>query len=118
MQSSLLAVQVALASRPKQIPVGISTVAFFQYFGAAVFQSIALSIFQNQLVRSLKSHAGLSQNQVQLLLDAGSGHARQETLRSFPEKLPLVVWAYNKAITNVFVSLFQPCPCPFANVGI
>jgi hypothetical protein len=105
MQSPLLAVQAALASRPKQIPVGLSIVAFFQYFGSAVFQSIALAVFQNQLTRSLKSHAGLNQQQVQLLLDAGSGHARRTTLDSFPSKLQLVLSAYNKAITNVFVSL-------------
>ncbi len=104
MQTGLLAVQTALASRPQQIPVGISIVTFFQYFGASIFQSIALAVFQNQLVRSLKSHAGLSQDQLQLLLDAGTGHARKETLNNFPDKLPLVLWAYNKAITNVFVS--------------
>ncbi|OCT44541.1 putative HC-toxin efflux carrier TOXA [Cladophialophora carrionii] len=105
MQSPLLAVQAALASRPQLIPIGISTVAFFQYFGASVFQSIALAIFQNQLVSSLKSHAdGLTQDQVQLLLDAGSGHARRVTLDHFPSKLQPVLWAYNKAITNVFVS--------------
>ncbi|OAG42461.1 hypothetical protein AYO21_03337 [Fonsecaea monophora] len=102
MQSPLLAVQAALASQPQQIPIGISTVAFFQYFGASVFQSIALAIFQNQLVKSLKSRAGLNGEQVQLLLDAGSGHARKATLDSFPEKLEPVLWAYNKAITNVF----------------
>ena len=104
MQTGLLAVQVALSSQPRQIPVGISIVTFFQYFGASIFQSIALAVFQNQLVKSLKSHAGLTQDHVQILLDAGTGHARKETLKHFPEKLPLVLWAYNKAITNVFVS--------------
>ncbi|OAP57427.1 hypothetical protein AYL99_08165 [Fonsecaea erecta] len=102
MQGPLLAVQAVLASKPQQIPVGISTVAFFQYFGASVFQSIALAIFQNQLVKSLKQRAGLDNNQVQQLLNAGSGHARKTTINSFPEKLERVLWAYNKAITNVF----------------
>ncbi|KIW33892.1 uncharacterized protein PV07_00707 [Cladophialophora immunda] len=102
MQGPLLAVQAALVSKPQQIPVGISTVAFFQYFGASVFQSIALAIFQNQLVKSLKQRAGLNDSQVQQLLNAGSGHARKTTLSSFPEKLEPVLWAYNKAITNVF----------------
>jgi len=109
MQGPLLAVQASLASRPHQIPVGISTVAFFQYFGASVFQSIALAIFQNQLVKSLKQRAGLNDEQVQQLLDAGSGHARKTTLSSFPEKLEPVLWAYNKAITNVFVSSHISC---------
>ncbi|KIW98119.1 uncharacterized protein Z519_01703 [Cladophialophora bantiana CBS 173.52] len=102
MQGPLLAVQASLATKPQQIPVGISTVAFFQYFGASVFQSIALAIFQNQLVKSLKQRAGLNNEQVQQLLNAGSGHARKTTLSSFPEKLGPVLWAYNKAITNVF----------------
>src|ERR1700760_138723 len=70
MQSPLLAVQATLATRPHLIPVGISIVAFFQYFGASVFQSIALAVFQNQLVKGLKNHAGLDTAQVQLLLDA------------------------------------------------
>jgi hypothetical protein len=104
MQSPLLAVQAALASRPQYIPVGISIVAFFQYFGAAVFQSIALAVFQNRLVSGLK-HAGLSPAQVQLLLDAGSGHARRATEEAFPNKLGEVVAVYNVAITRVFVSL-------------
>ncbi len=111
MQGPLLAVQAALAPRPRLIPVGISLVAFFQYFGAAVFQSIALATFQNQLVRSLKRRAGLNDQQVQLLLDAGSGHARKATLSSFPEKLESVLWAYNKAITTVFVSVFLLLAC-------
>ena len=104
MQAPLLAVQASLSSRAHQIPVGISLAAFSQYFGGAVFQSIALAIFQNQLVKSLKSRAGLGQAQVQLLLDAGSGHVRKTTISSFPEKLDGVLWAYNKAITNIFVS--------------
>jgi hypothetical protein len=104
MQGTLLTVQARLASRPRLIPVGISLVAFFQYFGAAVFQSIGLATFQNQLVKSLQRRAGLDDQQVQLLLDAGSAGARKATLDSFPEKLESVLWAYNKAITTVFVS--------------
>lgn len=101
-QGPILAVQATLASRPRLIPVGLACSAFFQYFGASVFQSIALAIFQNQLVKSLKSRAGLDSAQVQILLDAGSGHARKATLDSFPNRLDSVLWAYNKAITNVF----------------
>ncbi|EXJ87105.1 hypothetical protein A1O3_04063 [Capronia epimyces CBS 606.96] len=102
MQASLLAVQASLASRPQLIPVGISLVTFFQYFGGSVFQSIALAVFQNQLVKSLKQHVGLNAEQVQILLDAGSGHARKATLSSFPGKLDSVLWAYDRAITSVF----------------
>ncbi|KIW11735.1 hypothetical protein PV08_09007 [Exophiala spinifera] len=108
-QSPLLAVQATLASRPRLIPVGLACSAFFQYFGASVFQSIALAIFQNQLVKSLKSRAGLDQAQVQLILDAGSGNARKVTLDSFPNKLSSVLWAYNKAITNVFYASLAAC---------
>jgi hypothetical protein len=68
MQPPLLAVQAILAQKPRLVPIGISTVSFFQYFGASVFQSIALAIFQNQLVKSLKQHADLQDEQVQQLL--------------------------------------------------
>ncbi|KAJ9647394.1 hypothetical protein H2204_000022 [Knufia peltigerae] len=103
MQAPLLSVQACLASSPRLIPVGLSTAAFFQYFGGSVFQSIGLAIFQNQLVKSLKHHAGLRSGQMQLLLNAGTGHARKVTEASFPEKLDSVLWSYNKAITAVFV---------------
>lgn len=111
LQGPLLAVQAALASKPRLIPVGISIVAFFQYFGASIFQSIALAVFQNKLIKAFKSR-GLDGKQVQQLLDAGTGHARKVTLSSFPEKLDQILWAYNKAITSVFVS---PHTLPGAN---
>jgi hypothetical protein len=104
MQPPLLAVQAILASNPQQIPIGISIIAFFQYFGASVFQSIALAIFQSQLIKSLKQHADLQDDQVQTLLRAGTAHARETTISLFPTKIQSVVWAYNKAITSVFVS--------------
>ncbi|KIW17361.1 hypothetical protein PV08_04555 [Exophiala spinifera] len=103
LQAPLLSVQASLASSPRLIPIGLSTTTFFQYFGGSVFQSIGLAIFQNQLVKSLKQHAGLRTEQLQALLSAGTGHARKVTETSFPEKLESVLWSYNKAITTVFV---------------
>jgi hypothetical protein len=104
-QGPIISVRAALTSRPKQISVGVSLVAFFQYFGAAVFQSMDLAIFQNKLVRSLKEHASLDQDQVQILLDAGSGQARNATREHFPERLEEVLWSYNNAIITIFVSI-------------
>jgi MFS family permease len=105
MLPSMLAIQAALASRPNQIPSGMSVLSFFQYFGASVFQSIALAVFQNQLIRGLKSRAGLNMQQIQVLLDAGTGHAKKVAAHDFPEKVVPIAWAYNRAITDVFVSL-------------
>ena len=102
MNPPLLAIQAALASKPQQIPVGIALIGVFQYFGGALFQSVNLAVFQNQLVKSLRDGAGLDQKQVQQLLDAGSGGARNATMTFFPAKLEPVLSAYNKAITNVF----------------
>jgi MFS family permease len=103
-QMPILTVQVVLSSRPQQIPIGISLVAFFQYFGGSVFQSIALAVFQNRLIKALTYDVELDQNQVVMLLNAGSGGIREAVNRVFPDKMAVVLGAYNKAITTVFVS--------------
>ena len=101
-QMPILAVQAALDSRPQQIATGMSVLFFFNYFGGSMFLSIALTVFRDGLTSALKQKAGLDNEQVDVLLFAGSGHARQVTEQMFPEKMALVLAAYNTAITRVF----------------
>jgi hypothetical protein len=107
-QMPLLSVQAVLASKPHQIPIGMSLVAFCQYFGGSVGQSIALAVFQNQLIKSLTYDAGLNDSQVNTLLLAGNARVRQTTRAEFPGKMADVLNGYNKAITTVFVSSSPP----------
>lgn len=58
-QIPLLTLQLVLNNRPRDIPVGIATVLFMQYFGSAVLQSIGGAIFQNELKRQLQDQASL-----------------------------------------------------------
>jgi hypothetical protein len=114
---AILAVQAALASRPHLIPIGISLGAFFQYFGSSVAQSIGLAVLQNQLIHGLENDAGLDEAQVNTLLLAGFAGVRKPTREQFPDKFLAVLAAYDKAITNVFVSPFFPTRLtdPFPN---
>jgi hypothetical protein len=114
---AILAVQAALTSRPHLIPIGISLGAFFQYFGSSVAQSIGLAVLQNQLIHGLENDAGLDEAQVNTLLLAGFAGVRKTTREQFPDKFLAVLAAYDKAITNVFVSPFFPTRLtdPFPN---
>ncbi|KAL4934726.1 major facilitator superfamily domain-containing protein [Aspergillus undulatus] len=73
-QMALLTVQNVLKTKPKIIPIGISTVLFAQYFGSSVMQTVSASIFQNKLVDGLESPAGagLSATDAMILLEAGN----------------------------------------------
>lgn len=102
MQMPILAVQAVLESRPEKIATGLSVLLFFQYFGSSMFLSLALTVFQDGLTKALRQDAGLTKEQVSVLLLAGSGHARQVTARMFPDKMTVVLTAYNKAITRTF----------------
>lgn len=102
-QMPLLTVQHVLKEKPQQVPLGISTVLFAQYFGSAVMQTIGSSIFTNKLVNALVSRAMLSSEQVQMLLDAGNSKVQETAREAFPQHLDEIVRAYNEAITNVFV---------------
>lgn len=103
-QMPLLTVQNALKARPDIIPVGISTVLFTQYFGSAVMQTVASTVFQNGLVNELQSQAGLNATDVGILLDAGNLRVKETAVRNFPDRWEEVIIAYNDAITTVFVS--------------
>ncbi|EEA28396.1 hypothetical protein TMatcc_003274 [Talaromyces marneffei ATCC 18224] len=101
-QMPLLMVQHVLREKPAHIPLGISTVLSAQYFGSAVMQSIGGTIFTNRLIMELTSSAGLSREQVNMLLGAGNSKVQEMTSQNFPDHLDGVIIAYNDAITSVF----------------
>ena len=100
-----VAIQAELASTPQKIPLGISVVMFFEYFGLAVYLSFALTIFQNRLLDELGVGVGLTETQVNALFVGGTGQVRRITTMMFPDKLEHIINVYNDAITTVFVSL-------------
>jgi len=103
MQMSSLAVQLELMDSPDLVPVGITLVTFTQYLGSTVLQVIAGTIFNNDLVKQLREHAGLTAGQTSLLIGGGTTKVRQITAENFPELLHPILESYNKAITSIFV---------------
>ncbi|GES61803.1 MFS general substrate transporter [Aspergillus terreus] len=100
-QIPLLTVQLVLKDKPRYVPVGIATVLFTQYFGSAVMQSIGGAIFQNALRRQLHQ-ASLDDQQIAMLLNAGTSRVREVAVQAFPDRLADIIGAYNNAITPVF----------------
>lgn len=82
-----------------QIPIGTAMLMFMQYFGGAVFLSVAKTIFTNELLSSLHKYApdidahSIVHSGVTRVFNGLSKHDR-----------PLVLEAYNKALTLTFVS--------------
>ncbi|KAK0649201.1 putative MFS transporter [Cercophora newfieldiana] len=102
MQFSTLAAQLELKDSPELIPIGIALVMFVQYLGATILQTIAGVIFNRILREQLSVQAGLTETEIMLLLKGGIRSIREVTRHRFPEKLDLVLEAYNSAITAVF----------------
>jgi len=82
------------------MPTGTAMVVFSQYFGGALFTSLGQTLFVSRLTNELKFMIpGIN---VDLILNSG---ATDRTA------IPIVFWrviliAYNKAITQTFVSQF------------
>jgi len=104
MQFSTLATQLELKDSLELIPIGIALVMFVQYLGATILQTVAGVIFNRILRGQLTGRVGLTEAEVGLLLEGGIRRIRSIAQKYFPDKLELVVEAYNSAITKVFVS--------------
>ncbi|EPS29061.1 hypothetical protein PDE_04008 [Penicillium oxalicum 114-2] len=100
-QAPTLGVQVALAKQKHLIPVALSLVIFFQYFGSSIMLSISLTIFQNLLRPGLVSKAGMTEAQVQQYVAAGNSEVRELTAQIDPSRLGVVLEVYNDAIAGV-----------------
>jgi hypothetical protein len=91
----ILAIQNNLS--PQEIPVGMSLLMFSQNFGAALFISLAQTIFSSTLVHELPIAApGID---VQAVINAGASSFRAVVSKAL---LPGVLLAYDQAISHVF----------------
>ena len=102
MQQATLAAQAVLSR--KDAPIGIALVMFCQQMGGAVFVSVGQSVFTNQLVKGLRSVAGISPT---VVVNTGATDLRQVV---DPSNLRGVLVAYNGALTKTFtVALAMSC---------
>jgi hypothetical protein len=87
--------------KANDIPVGISIVQLFQFFGGSVFLAIAQALFANKLVGSLSSltDLGIGRAEIDKILHAGSASVRQVVTEV---QLPGVVGAFNEGIVSTF----------------
>jgi len=95
-------IPVILRDKPANIPLAISLNLFANFFGNSVFQTIAASIFKNKLVENLENLAGLDSAQINQLLNAGNRGVRDAVNQGFPDKLHMVLNAYNGTISKIF----------------
>ncbi|KAJ5280674.1 hypothetical protein N7478_006046 [Penicillium angulare] len=81
----------------KDIPIGIAVITFAQSLSGSLFISIAQNVFQNRLVASVTKYAPMVSPQA--VVDAGASHLSH---RFSPEALPVVLYAYNRAVMQTF----------------
>ncbi|TVY19770.1 Efflux pump aflT [Lachnellula arida] len=91
-----VAVQPSLA--PQDIPIGISTTIFFQFFGGCLFTSIANNIFNGKLVDYIVA-IGIPNFDPSSVVSAGATDLRNAVPAQF---LQPVLVAYNLAIRRAF----------------
>ncbi|KAK1753335.1 major facilitator superfamily domain-containing protein [Echria macrotheca] len=100
MQQPVMAVQTVLPI--DQIPIGTSLVVFMQTLGAAVFVSVAQSVFSNQLIADLKQFAGLGGGGFNPtdFLSAGATNVFNKIP---PQLVRPFLDAFNHAVTRVYI---------------
>ncbi|KAG5914955.1 hypothetical protein E4U53_004567 [Claviceps sorghi] len=96
MQQTMVAVQASLA--PADVAVGTAIIMFAQTLGGALFICVAQNVFQNKLVANVDAARvpGLHAAQV-----VSVGATEIQTLIA-AEYLPVVLEAYNGALTNTY----------------
>lgn len=97
MQQPMIAAQTVLTM--DDIPVGSAIIIFFQTLGGALFISVGQNVFSNKLMEGII--ARIPDVNPMIIQSAGA-----TSLAKFftPEQLPLVLQAYNEAITKSFVA--------------
>lgn len=94
-QMPIVAIQNNL--KPAQIPVGMSTLVFFQTFGGAIFLAVADTDFASSLLKALDSLEPPVNTRA--IVDAGATRFRAVVSS---EDLPRVLLAYDRALKNTF----------------
>jgi hypothetical protein len=111
MQQSNLAVQTCLADI--DVPTGTAVIFFFQALGGAVFTAVGQNTFIDKFLTQLGKIPGINPP---ALVHTGATALRDAVTR---EQLPLVIEAYNYAITHgpFFVSTIMACLTIFGALG-
>ncbi|KAJ5641790.1 hypothetical protein N7490_005790 [Penicillium lividum] len=81
----------------EDIPIGSAIITFAQSLSAALFISIAQTVFQNQLVASITEYAPTVSPGA--IIEAGAAHLSHKVSS---KSLPSVLYAYNLAVTRTF----------------
>jgi hypothetical protein len=97
-QIPFISVQVVLSA--KDMPTGNALTIFFNSLGGAISISIAQNIFSNTIQQRLLAAPGLTPLDVRRIIGAGATGARAATP---PGMLPVVLEAYDAAITRAFI---------------
>ena len=95
-----MAIQNALPA--EEAATGMSLAIFSQYFGGAVFTAFAETILVNSLTNVLNGSPNID---LQVVIQAGGADLRAIVPES---DLLIVILAYDRAISNVFVSFSPP----------
>ncbi|KAF5235612.1 hypothetical protein FAUST_6980 [Fusarium austroamericanum] len=82
-----------------EVQIGIAMTLFFQSLGGTLFLSVGNSVFKEQLRNRLLEHAGLSAQQLKVILSAGAV-AIESTLQ--PEELEAVRSGYSEALIYAY----------------
>ena len=98
MQQSLIAAQTVLDLH--DVPTGTSVINFTLTLGGALFISVAQNIFTNRLLTNLA--ATVHNVSPGLILSTGATSIRNVITQADPSSLPLVLDAYNSAVTQTF----------------
>lgn len=91
MQQSMVAIQTSLEG--VDVPIGTAIIVFSQTLGGALFICVAQNVFQNRLMSNVQ---GLDPASV---ISVGATQIRTVIPEEF---LPIVLQAYNGAVTNAF----------------
>ncbi|PCD34037.1 hypothetical protein FGRA07_09192 [Fusarium graminearum] len=82
-----------------EVQIGIAMTLFFQSLGGTLFLSVGNSVFKEQLRNRLLEHAGLSAQQLKVILSAGAV-AIESTLQ--PKELEAVRSGYSSALIYAY----------------
>jgi EmrB/QacA subfamily drug resistance transporter len=111
-QQAVITVQVVLPL--KDVPVGTALTMFMQTFGGAMFISVAQNVFDNTLLKGIRTDA--PKVNADIILHIGATDLRQ----AFPAALIHGIQvAYNKALTQTwYIAVAMACLTVFATLTV
>jgi EmrB/QacA subfamily drug resistance transporter len=111
-QQAVITVQVVLPL--EEVPIGTALTMFMQAFGGAVFISVGQNVFNNTLLKGIRSYA--PKVNPDIILHIGATDLRQ----AFPKALIYGIQvAYNKALTRTwYIAVAMACLTVIATLAV